>query len=59
MSEFLTFERDPDLAAVIRDAIQQHRRDRNERDVALADRLDARADELHDMAAELRGRTDG
>ena len=52
----LPYERDAELADVIREAIAAHRRDRNERDVVLADRLEDRANELHDRAAELRGR---
>ena len=55
----LPYERDAELADVIREAIAAHKRDRNERDVVLADRLDAHANRIHDMAAELRGRNGG
>ena len=58
MGDCLQYERDPELAARIRAGIRAAKLARNERDVTLADRLDERADELHDMAAELRGRSD-
>ena len=57
MGDCLQFERDPDLAAVIREGLRKARRDRNGRDLTLADELADLQRRMSAVEAELRGRS--
>lgn len=56
MGDGLQYERDPALEAEIRAGIAKHNRERNARDVSLADELADLQARMAAVEAELRGR---